>query len=211
MTAPATSGPGTTAPRSLVANPLPPGSPPANPPVTVAPTRPAPVVVTSPLPVGSLPSVPTAHPSLSPASGNAAASLFPTLAPKPSAASSGSKARTRPVADTSAFPEGEPIANAQLAGLAALVLAFVLAVTRLSIRRRPAAKPEPGPDPDSKPESGSDAESKPGPDSESKPELDPKPQSGAETADKPDADKADKPGTSGKGTGEASAPPANDE
>jgi hypothetical protein len=52
-------------------------------------------------------------------------------------AQSGHKASTRPVADTSALPEGAPVIGAQLAGLAALALAFVLAVTRLTIRRRP--------------------------------------------------------------------------
>ena len=38
-------------------------------------------------------------------------------------------------------PEGAPIVDGQLAGLAALALAFVLAVTRLSVRRRSKAKP----------------------------------------------------------------------
>jgi hypothetical protein len=96
-----------------------------------------PAVVTSPLPVGSLPSISAVSPTLSPA-GNAAG-LFPTLNPQRAKGSPppDSKARTRPVADNSALPEGAPVINAQLAGLAALALAFVLAVTRLSIRRRP--------------------------------------------------------------------------
>ena len=49
--------------------------------------------------------------------------------------SSSSEAGASRVADTSALPEGAPVVNAQLAGLAALALAFVLTVTRLSIRR----------------------------------------------------------------------------
>jgi hypothetical protein len=58
-------------------------------------------------------------------------------------------------ADVSALPEGASVVGAQLAGLAALALAFLLAVTRLSIRH-PARqvegqdagqpRPEPGPD-----------------------------------------------------------------
>jgi hypothetical protein len=74
---------------------------------------------------------------MSPA-GNASG-LFPTLDPKP-ASSSAAKARTRPVANTSALPESAPIFGGQIAGLAALALAFVLAVTRLSVRRRGKAK-----------------------------------------------------------------------
>jgi hypothetical protein len=96
-----------------------------------------PASVTSPLPVGSLPSIPNVSPTLSP--GRNAADLFPTLDPTPTTglARSTQKARTRPVADTSALSEGAPVLGAQLAGLAALALAFVLAVTRLTIRRRP--------------------------------------------------------------------------
>jgi hypothetical protein len=96
-----------------------------------------PASVTSPLPVGSLPRIPNVSPTLSP--GRNAAALFPTLDPTPTAglAQSTQKARTRPVADTSALSEGAPVLGAQLAGLAALALAFVLAVTRLTIRRRP--------------------------------------------------------------------------
>jgi hypothetical protein len=58
--------------------------------------------------------------------------LFPTLSPSPS---STSEAGARKVADTSAPPHGASVVGAQLVGLAALALAFVLAVTRLSIRR----------------------------------------------------------------------------
>jgi hypothetical protein len=97
----------------------------------------SPLPATSPLPVGSLPSIPAVAPTLNP-SGNAAG-LFPTVNPTPATglAQSGHKAGTRPVADTSALPEGAPVVGAQLAGLAALALAFALAVTRLTIRRRP--------------------------------------------------------------------------
>jgi hypothetical protein len=123
---------------------------------TVAITKPAPsqstptptaTPITSPLPVGSLPAVSTINPttgaSLSP--GGNASGLFPTLKPSPSASSSpGSGSGTpfngkaRQAADTAALPESAPVVGAQLAGLAALLVAFVLAVTRFSIRRRPA-------------------------------------------------------------------------
>jgi len=100
-----------------------------------------PQAITSPLPVGSLPRIPAASPSLSP--GGNAATLFPTLAPKPAstptAGSAVEKARARQVANTAALPEGASVIGGQLIGLAALALAFVLAVVRLSVRRRPAA------------------------------------------------------------------------
>jgi hypothetical protein len=109
-------------------------------------TTPAATPTTSPLPVGSLPAVaitnPTTGASLSP--GGNAAGLFPTLKPSPSASpssrsssSSPVNAKARQAADTSALPESAPVVGAQLAGLAALLVAFVLAVTRFSIRRRP--------------------------------------------------------------------------
>lgn len=102
---------------------------------------------TSPLPIGTLPGVSTANPStgasLSP--GGNASGLFPTLKPSPSPSSGSStgsgsalNAKARQAADTSALPESAPVVGAQLAGLAALLVAFVLAVTRFSIRRRPA-------------------------------------------------------------------------
>jgi hypothetical protein len=91
-------------------------------------------------------------PTLSP-SGNAAG-LFPTLQPKPTTSTvpPAAKAVTRPVANTSALPEGAPVVGAQLAGLAALALAFVLAVTRLSIRRRPTQTPPAADSAEGKPE-----------------------------------------------------------
>jgi len=112
---------------------------------SVSVTPPAPS--TSPLPVGTLPGVPVVNPttgaSLSP--GGNASGLFPTLqpstSPSPSSNSSSgaaSNTKARQAADSSALPEGAPVVGAQLAGLAALLVAFVLAVTRFSIRRRPA-------------------------------------------------------------------------
>jgi hypothetical protein len=112
-----------------------------------AATTPAATPTTSPLPVGSLPAVvagnPTTGASLSP--GGNASDLFPTLKPSPSPSpgshaspSSPANAKARQAADTSALPESAPVVGAQLAGLAALLVAFVLAVTRFSIRRRPA-------------------------------------------------------------------------
>ena len=102
---------------------------------------PVPAPITAPLPVGNLPSIPAVNPTLSP--GGNAGDLFPTLDPRETPTSTKSptqtikKAHTRPIANTSALPEGAPVIGAQLAGLAALTVAFVLAVTRLSIRRRP--------------------------------------------------------------------------
>ena len=123
---------------TLTAPPTPKTSPtPAKSPTSPL-TTPIPVSITSALPVGSLPSIPPPGSRLNP--GGNAANLFPTLDPKP-APSSADKARTRPFANTSALPESAPIVGGQLAGLAALALAFVLAVTRLSIRRRSKAKP----------------------------------------------------------------------
>jgi len=93
-----------------------------------------PAATTSPLPIGSLPDVPTPTPTLTP--GGNAAGLFPTIKLSPSA-SAGKKTITRSVANTAALPEGASVIGAQLVGLGALAVAFVLAVTRLTIRRRP--------------------------------------------------------------------------
>ena len=46
--------------------------------------------------------------------------------------------QTQPVANTSALPQEGPVIGAQLAGLAVLALAFLLAAARLSFRRRSA-------------------------------------------------------------------------
>jgi hypothetical protein len=106
----------------------------------------------SPLPVGNLPFVNGSNGSngsngltgssstLSP--GGNAGGLFPTLSPSSSQSGSAKPGRgptARTVANTSALPLGAPVVGAQLIGLGVLALAFVLAVTRLSIRRRPAA------------------------------------------------------------------------
>ena len=136
----------------------------------------APTTGTSPLSVGNLPYLQSPSSALSP--GGNAASLFPALSPSADPATSKAgeqKASTQTVANTSA-PLGAPVVGAQLIGLGALALAFVLAVTRLSIRRRPAAaaagtaaaqsqsaQPEPAPAKPAEP---------PKPASEDKPEAD---------------------------------------
>lgn len=129
---PAPQNPGS-APQNQAPEPQNPAPAPPNPPNE----PPVPADVTSPLPVGNLPSVQNGSPTLR--QGGNAGSLFPTL--KPARANAPAQptgnAHTRPVADTSALPEGAPVVGAQLAGLAALAVAFVLAVARLSIRRHP--------------------------------------------------------------------------
>lgn len=97
-----------------------------------------PVPSSSPLPVGSLPFVNGGSTSsLSP--GGNAGGLFPTITPSSGSGTSGQRANARTIANTSALPLGAPVVGAQLIGLGVLALAFVLAVTRLSIRRRPVA------------------------------------------------------------------------
>jgi hypothetical protein len=100
----------------------------------------------TPLQVGNLPFLNGSENSngsgstLSP--GGNAGGLFPTLNPSPpqsGSAKPAQRASGRTVANTSALPLGAPVVGAQLIGLGVLALAFVLAVTRLSIRRRPAA------------------------------------------------------------------------
>jgi hypothetical protein len=74
-------------------------------------------------------------PTLSP--GGNASGLFPTLDPS-SPATLGARPApggARPVADTSALSAGASHIGSEVVGLAALGLAFALAVTRLSIRR----------------------------------------------------------------------------
>jgi hypothetical protein len=164
ITAPKT--PATT-PTSATAQPAQPapGTPPLAPQPPPAPLPP--MTVTSPLPVGSLPGIPAADPGPvpgpvpTPSQSGDAAGLFPTLNPSPQPTpqlgfpTAGGASR---ISDISALPEGASVANAQLAGLAALALAFILTVTRLSIRR-PAKQPagnsgsatETGRKPDDKP------------------------------------------------------------
>jgi hypothetical protein len=93
----------------------------------------------SPLPVGSLPAVGGAGSSSSLSPGGNASGLFPTINPS-SVPSPGTalNASERPVADSVSLPIGTPVIDAQLVGLGALGLAFLLAATRLSVRRRPA-------------------------------------------------------------------------
>lgn len=109
----------------------------------MATTVPQPSGVTSQLGVGKLPFLNGSGSALNP--GGNASSLFPKLNPSsgslPTLSGHGS-ARTRQVAE--ALPADASVMGAQYAGLAALALAFVLAVTRLSIRRRHAAKPGSG-------------------------------------------------------------------
>jgi hypothetical protein len=91
----------------------------------------------APLTAGNLPYLPSASPVLSPG-GNAAA-LFPAVTPSadpPTAKQDPQK--TQAVANSSALPQQAPVIGAQLAGLAVLALAFLLAVARLTFRRRPA-------------------------------------------------------------------------
>jgi hypothetical protein len=121
-------------------------------PATPTPGTPAPAAESTAAPAlstGSLMALPStgSGPTLNP--GGSAASLFPTLNPTqaPSASTRPSASRpvkvwnTRPMANTSALPEGTSAIGAQLVGLAALALAFLLAATRVTLRHRPAAKP----------------------------------------------------------------------
>jgi hypothetical protein len=74
-------------------------------------------------------------PALSP--GGNASGLFPTLDPSPQVTRGASPATggARQVADTSALSAGASHIGSEVVGLAALGLAFALAVTRLTIRR----------------------------------------------------------------------------
>ena len=69
--------------------------------------------------------------------GGSAASLFPTLAPavSPTAVA----ASTKQVANSSTLSSGSTHVGVELVGLIALAAAFLLAVTRVSIRRPPGA------------------------------------------------------------------------
>jgi hypothetical protein len=75
-------------------------------------------------------------------SGGNASGLFPTINPSsvPSPASANQAKRdpqAETAADASTLPLGMPVVDAQIAGLIALAIALGLAVTRLSVRRRP--------------------------------------------------------------------------
>jgi hypothetical protein len=88
------------------------------------------------LPVGgTVPGTTVPGSTISP--GGSAATLFPTLAPSGSSASIAGGERQ--VASTSSPTSGNTHVGVELAGLFALAAAFVLAVTRVSVRRPPAA------------------------------------------------------------------------
>jgi hypothetical protein len=75
-------------------------------------------------------------------SGGNASGLFPTIDPSsvPNPASANQAKRdpqAETAADASTLPLGMPVVDAQIAGLVALAIALGLAVTRLSVRRRP--------------------------------------------------------------------------
>jgi hypothetical protein len=71
-----------------------------------------------------------------------AASLFPAIAPSatPNPAAGilpqGGRRNASPVADSSVFGVEKPVLTGQVAGLIALAFAVMLAVTRLSLRKR---------------------------------------------------------------------------
>jgi hypothetical protein len=100
---------------------------------------PTPVGASLTLTAGTVPGVtaPALSPTLS-AGGNASG-LFPTLDPQSPDPRPAGTAGTRQVANTSALPAGSSAGSstlgAQVAGLVALALAGVFAVTRISVRR----------------------------------------------------------------------------
>lgn len=118
-------------------------------PVAVSPTPPAstpPVTAgTSPLPASSAPETflpsPGGAVSSQPAdSGGGVSGLFPTVSPSASATFSATMTeKAEQAASTSALTGTASADGAEVAGLAALAVAVVLAVTRVSIRRPPPA------------------------------------------------------------------------
>jgi hypothetical protein len=96
---------------------------------------PSPVGVSSSLP--GLPPIGVAAPTPTLSPGGNAAGLFPTLDPSsPASAPSSASDGAAPVAHTSsAYTGAASPAGAEVAGLVFLALAFVLALTRVSIRR----------------------------------------------------------------------------
>jgi hypothetical protein len=102
---------------------------------------------TAGIPVGGLPSLNGSGSTLSP--GGSVSGLFPTInptsVPNPAPSTQGNAdPKGQPVADSATLPLGTPVVGAQIVGLIALALAVILAITRLSIRRRPATKQPPG-------------------------------------------------------------------
>jgi hypothetical protein len=102
--------------------------------IMVLPSPAVPGVTTSLLP-GVMAGVSGPNLTLSP--GGNASGLFPTIAPQSPQAEPG---RTWQLADTSAPAKGTFPLGAQAAGLAVLALAFIVAITRVSVRR-PALRP----------------------------------------------------------------------
>ena len=109
-----------------------------------APTSPSPGtsgVGAANVPIGPLPDLNNENSSLIGA-GNAAG-LFPQInpsaapSPAPGVGARAGNETADPAASTSLLPLGMPVVTAQIIGLAALALAIMLAVTRLSLRRRP--------------------------------------------------------------------------
>jgi hypothetical protein len=99
------------------------------------------------LPAESLPALNGSGSTYTSSAGNASG-LFPTINPSndpsPSAGTKASdKVAAEPAADTTTLPLGTPVVGAQIVGLGALAIACGLAVTRLSVRRRPAQKTPP--------------------------------------------------------------------
>jgi hypothetical protein len=106
--------------------------------ITILGPTAAPIGTTSALPISGLPGVtaPTGSSTLDP--GGNASGLFPTLAPQtpdPSAEGTAKATGTKQVANTSAFSGGSNTLGAQVAGLIALALAAIFAITRISLRR----------------------------------------------------------------------------
>jgi len=115
----------------------------APPPGAVVPTSVGPPVLgTTPLSVGDLPFLPFLPGSTLTPGGNAAG-LFPTLTPgtdPPTGKPTGQKGSTTPVANTFALSQGASVVGGQVAGLGVLALGLVLAVTKLSVRRKRPAR-----------------------------------------------------------------------
>jgi hypothetical protein len=110
--------------------------------VVPAPVVGPPLLGTTPLSVGSLPFLPFL-PSATLRPGGNAAGLFPTLTPStdsPASTPASQKGSTTPVANTFALSQGASVVGGQVAGLGVLALGLVLAVTRLSVRRKRPAR-----------------------------------------------------------------------
>jgi hypothetical protein len=101
-----------------------------------------PVLGTMPLSISELPFLPFLPGSTISQGGNVAG-LFPTLTPgtdPPAGKPAGQKGSTTPVANTFALSQGASVVGGQVAGLGVLALGLVLAVTRLSVRRKRPAR-----------------------------------------------------------------------